>query len=245
MAPLPFGRHLKLWTARNPLEKFVSVHSFPWLSQLSFNISSVFTKRDFWLFPSSCHFRKVVIWVGEIFQWVFSALKSNQKAGVVFVARGALQFLAKWAVNCSVHYFIQGGKGRGGGWGIMGYDAVDDDEQNLMLYHCNWAPLKPSDSDFGQNRKPGTREIPRSQRVLGCMTHRQSTYHLGFDKPVELHWWTCGDKVIGYDRDAETESQEPWKGYCRAAWSNVIVLVYLDLQDDHDLEHVCNVPVYR
>jgi hypothetical protein len=23
------------------------------------------------------------------------------------------------------------------------------------VYHCSWAPLRPSDSDFGQNRKPG------------------------------------------------------------------------------------------
>jgi hypothetical protein len=32
-----------------------------------------------------------------------------------------------------------------------------------------------------------------------------STTDLAFDKPVELHWWTCGDKVIGYDRDSN-----PW-----------------------------------
>jgi hypothetical protein len=25
-------------------------------------------------------------------------------------------------------------------------------------YHCSWAPLMPSDSDFGQNWKPGTGE---------------------------------------------------------------------------------------
>jgi hypothetical protein len=29
-----------------------------------------------------------------------------------------------------------------------------------------------------------------------CMNHRQSTQHSAFDKPVELNWWTCGDKVI-------------------------------------------------
>jgi hypothetical protein len=37
---------------------------------------------------------------------------------------------------------------------------------------------------------------------------RQSTHHLAFDEPVELHWWTCGDNVIGYDRDSNPGSFE-------------------------------------
>jgi hypothetical protein len=28
-----------------------------------------------------------------------------------------------------------------------------------------------------------------------CMNHRQSTHHSAFDKPVELHWWTCGSGI--------------------------------------------------
>jgi hypothetical protein len=63
--------------------------------------------------------------------------------------------------------------------------------------HCGWASLRSSDSDFGQNWKPGTGEIPllisNDPKVsFRCMNHTQSTYHSAFDKPVELHWWRCG-----------------------------------------------------
>jgi hypothetical protein len=96
--------------------------------------------------------------------------------------------------------------------------------------HCGWAPLRPSDSDFCQNWKPRTGEIHRLSLWLGaieiqwfrlqpeleardweipllfsndpkgsfrCMNHMQSTHHSAFDKPVKLHWWTCGDEVMG------------------------------------------------
>jgi hypothetical protein len=33
-----------------------------------------------------------------------------------------------------------------------------------------------------------------------CITGNPHT-NSAFDKPVELHWWTCGDKVIRYDQD--------------------------------------------
>jgi hypothetical protein len=32
-----------------------------------------------------------------------------------------------------------------------------------------------------------------------CMNPRQSTPHSAIDKSVELHWWTCGDKLTGYN----------------------------------------------
>jgi hypothetical protein len=58
--------------------------------------------------------------------------------------------------------------------------------------HCGLAPLRPSDSDFHQNWKPRTTEIPLlfsndSKWSFRCMNHRQSTY----TQPVELQWWTC------------------------------------------------------
>jgi hypothetical protein len=36
-------------------------------------------------------------------------------------------------------------------------------------YHCSWAPLRPSDSDFSQNWKPGTGEIPLLSLWLGAI----------------------------------------------------------------------------
>jgi hypothetical protein len=42
-----------------------------------------------------------------------------------------------------------------------------------------------------------------------CMNHLQSTHHSAFDKTVELHRWTCGDKVIRYDRDSNLGSFHP------------------------------------
>jgi hypothetical protein len=67
--------------------------------------------------------------------------------------------------------------------------------------YCGWVPLRLSDSDH----------VPQfclndHKRCFRCMNHRQSTHHSAFDKPVELHWWTCGDKVIGYDR---TRTRDP------------------------------------
>jgi hypothetical protein len=35
--------------------------------------------------------------------------------------------------------------------------------------HCGWASLRPSDSNFGQNWKPGTREIPLLSLWLGII----------------------------------------------------------------------------
>jgi hypothetical protein len=35
--------------------------------------------------------------------------------------------------------------------------------------HCSWVPLRPSDSDFGQNWKPGTREIPLLSLQFGAI----------------------------------------------------------------------------
>jgi hypothetical protein len=35
--------------------------------------------------------------------------------------------------------------------------------------HCGWVPLRPSDSDFGQNWKPGTGEIPLLSLWLGAI----------------------------------------------------------------------------
>jgi hypothetical protein len=63
-------------------------------------------------------------------------------------------------------------------------------------------PLRPSDSYFGQYWKPRTGQIPvlvsnDPKRSFRCMNRRQSTCHSAFDKPVELHWSTCGDKVTG------------------------------------------------
>jgi hypothetical protein len=53
-------------------------------------------------------------------------------------------------------------------------------------------PLRPSDSDFSQNWKPGIGEIPllffrMIPRGLLGMNHRQSPHHSSFDKPVVLH----------------------------------------------------------
>jgi hypothetical protein len=91
-----------------------------------------------------------------------------------------------------------------------------------------WMALTPSDLDFGQNWKPGTGEIPLLSQVgwhwrpviqtsarigspgLGSFPYSFQMIPRGilrtritgnptvFDKPVELHWWICGDKVIGY-----------------------------------------------
>jgi hypothetical protein len=72
-------------------------------------------------------------------------------------------------------------------------------------YHCVWAPLRPSDSDIGQNWKTGTGRLfsKDPKRCFWCLNHRQSTHHPAFHESVELHWWTqCGDKVIWYDRDS-------------------------------------------
>jgi hypothetical protein len=67
------------------------------------------------------------------------------------------------------------------------------------------AVVRPSDSDFSQNWKPDYtfRMIPSK----GSMNYRQSTHH--FDKPVELHWWIHGDKVIGYDRNFFNFNSKP------------------------------------
>jgi hypothetical protein len=60
---------------------------------------------------------------------------------------------------------------------------------HCYTYHCGWAPLRPSDSDFGQNWKPGTKEIlllysNGHKGSFRCVNHRQSTHHLTFDKPA-------------------------------------------------------------
>jgi hypothetical protein len=51
------------------------------------------------------------------------------------------------------------------------------------------------------------------------MNHRQFTHHPVFDKQVELHWWTCGDKVIGYHRDSNPGSFNPPKYWYWLSWS--------------------------
>jgi hypothetical protein len=49
----------------------------------------------------------------------------------------------------------------------------------------------------------GSPEIPSllfsndAKGSFRCMNHMQCTHYSAFDKPVELHWWTCWDKVIG------------------------------------------------
>jgi hypothetical protein len=130
--------------------------------------------------------------------------------------------------------------------------------------HCRWASLRPSDSNFSQNWKPGTGEIPLLSLWLGILeaqwfwlwaeleardrgdsptltavghpwgpviptlgrigslrpgrfpySHcgwvllRPSHHHSAFGKPVELHCWTCGDKVIAYDQDSNPGSFDP------------------------------------
>jgi hypothetical protein len=62
------------------------------------------------------------------------------------------------------------------------------------LCHSVWASLRLGDSGFGQNCKPRTGEIPLLFSIdpkgsFRQVNYRQSTHHLAFDKPVELHWW--------------------------------------------------------
>jgi hypothetical protein len=52
--------------------------------------------------------------------------------------------------------------------------------------HCGWVPLRPSDSDFGQNWKPRTREIPLLSLWLGT---------------IEAQWFRLRPELETQDRD--------------------------------------------
>jgi hypothetical protein len=51
--------------------------------------------------------------------------------------------------------------------------------------HCGWVPLRPSDSDFSQNWKPGTGEIPLLSLWLGT---------------IEVQWFGLQPELEAWDR---------------------------------------------
>jgi hypothetical protein len=58
---------------------------------------------------------------------------------------------------------------------------------------AQWFRLRPELEAQDQGDSPTLFEWSQ-----GCFFKMQSTHHSAFDKPVELHWWTCVDKLIGY-----------------------------------------------
>jgi hypothetical protein len=59
----------------------------------------------------------------------------------------------------------------------------------FLYSHCVWVPLRPSDSDFGQNWKPGTGEIPLLSLWLGV---------------IEAHWFRLRPELEAQDRGDST-----------------------------------------
>jgi hypothetical protein len=70
------------------------------------------------------------------------------------------------------------------------------------------------------------------QGCLRCMNHRQSTHHLAFDEPVSCTW-TCGDKVIGYDRDSNPGSFNPGPNVLAISFTCCNFTVFLFVSDRH------------
>jgi hypothetical protein len=60
--------------------------------------------------------------------------------------------------------------------------------------HCGWVPLRPSDSDFSQDLKPGTGEIPLFSLWLGAIEAQWFRLQPGFeardrgDSPTHFKW---------------------------------------------------------
>jgi hypothetical protein len=84
---------------------------------------------------------------------------------------------------------------------------------HLLLLHItavgrHWGPVIATSARIGSLR-PGSPLLFSNEpkECLRCMNHRQSTHHLAFDISVKLHWWPCGDKVIGYNRYLNTGSR--------------------------------------
>jgi hypothetical protein len=83
-----------------------------------------------------------------------------------------------WSFSVEIH-----------GWMVRTFDPGSSPGRTLSLYlhmftsaarmvdqrPSGWSPLRLSDSDFGQNWKPGTREIPYSFWV--STNHRQSSHY--------------------------------------------------------------------
>jgi hypothetical protein len=78
---------------------------------------------------------------------------------------------------------------------------------HITVVRCHWGPVIQSLARIGS---PGPERFPYSFRMITrCFWAREShesTHHSAFHKPVELLWWTCGDKVIGYDWDSNPGS---------------------------------------
>jgi hypothetical protein len=77
------------------------------------------------------------------------------------------------------------------------------------MHHFSWVPLKPSDSDFGQNWKAGRFTYFSNDPKVSfrCINHRQSTHHSAFDKPVI--WWICVNIIIKWLGMTGTWTSDP------------------------------------
>jgi hypothetical protein len=100
--------------------------------------------------------------------------------------------------------------------------------------HCRWGPVIQSLTRIGGEIPLLFSNDPKGS--FRCMNHRQSADQSPFDKPVELHRWTCGDKWLGnrpnlsttdlhiLTKWANTEEVLPWmKSMFRWQHQNLIV----------------------
>jgi hypothetical protein len=77
----------------------------------------------------------------------------------------------------------------------------------LTVVGCRWGPVIPTLARIGS---PAPGRFPYSFQIIPrCLLGAWITsnpHRTGLDKPVELHWWTCGDNVIRYDWESNPGS---------------------------------------
>jgi hypothetical protein len=78
--------------------------------------------------------------------------------------------------------------------------------------HCGWVPLRPSDSDFSQNWKPGTGEIPLLSLWLGAIEHWGpvilTSARFGSPGPGKFPYSHCGWVSL---RPSDSDFGQIWK----------------------------------
>jgi hypothetical protein len=78
-----------------------------------------------------------------------------------------------------------------------------------LVYHCGWVPLRPSHSDFGQNWKPGTGEIPLLSLRLGAIEaqwyRRRLELEARHHREIHSH---CGWALL---RPSDSDFGQNWK----------------------------------
>jgi hypothetical protein len=83
-------------------------------------------------------------------------------------------------------------------------------------YSRGWVPLRPSDSDFSQNWKPGTREIPLLSRWLGTIEAGEIPLLSRLLGTIEAQWFRLQPELEAWDRGDSLLLL--WLGAIEAQW---------------------------